>query len=439
MQAGRFKIGLIVQDDRMVVPADQFKSEENCQEHRPEFKLADIYRPGVTKVFEQIGLADPEIVQDDMIPNRPLCKFMPPEIATVTKSPGKPPVVKLTGAIPVAKTTGVNYFYYRQFEPPVKALKFTIPSLPFHPISCSLSLSLAALVPSPSPTLSCDRDRLGYRRAISGHRRGPSGVRRTPHSKDKVLSQLPFTMPSPSSFSTLHSTHIHPGDKEPQGVKEEEAPAPAPIPDPVPLHQHSLVDQLIESYMTHQQQQHDQDIAWFNAQFNTLAGYFQQPPPPPPSDDQGPSFFYVSEGFEVLIPSILVLEGAKNILEQEKWVNAETVNSSDDLVVVLDVGDVVSSKPVGDVVSYKSLEIIHNDVIETDVGFSTVNHNEFPPINVVPVNAFSDQRQRNSSTVEDGVLFLEGDNSTLDPSGGEMNNEILSDHYICDAYTDTEI
>ncbi|PKU70025.1 hypothetical protein MA16_Dca014471 [Dendrobium catenatum] len=147
----------------------------------------------------------------------------------------------------------------------------------------------------------------------------------------------------------------------------------------------------------------------------------------------------VSEGFEVQIPSIPVLEGAKNILEQERWVNTEIVNSSDDLVVVLDVRDVVSSKPVGNVVSSKPLEIIHNDVIETDVGFSTVNHNEFPPINVLPVNAFSDQRQQNSSTVEDGVLFLEGDNSSLDPSGGEMNNEIISDHYLCDAYTDTKI
>ncbi|KAI0502650.1 hypothetical protein KFK09_017606 [Dendrobium nobile] len=124
------------------------------------------------------------------------------------------------------------------------------------------------------------------------------------------------------------STHLHPGDGEPQGAEEEEV--PAPVPDPAPLHQHSQFDQLVErfdrwetrfdayvvaqeqqysedmaryeqhrikdlarfdSYITHQQQ-HDHDIARFNAQFTTLAGYFQQAPPPPrPSNDQDPSFF----------------------------------------------------------------------------------------------------------------------------------------------------
>ncbi|PKU80515.1 hypothetical protein MA16_Dca027219 [Dendrobium catenatum] len=132
------------------------------------------------------------------------------------------------------------------------------------------------------------------------------------------------------SFNVLHSTRLHPGDGEPQGAEEEKA--PAPIPDPVPLRQHSQFDQLVErfdhwetcfdayvvaqeqqysediaryeqhrtadlahfnSYITHQkQQQHDQDIVWFNAKFTMLASYFQQAPKPPPlSDDQDPSFF----------------------------------------------------------------------------------------------------------------------------------------------------
>ncbi|PKU63489.1 hypothetical protein MA16_Dca019298 [Dendrobium catenatum] len=133
---------------------------------------------------------------------------------------------------------------------------------------------------------------------------------------------------SNSSFNILHSTRLHPGDGEPQGAEEEEA--LAPIPDPTPLRQHSQFYQLVErfdrwethfdayiaaqeqqhsediaryekhrtkdlarfdSYITHQQQ-NDQDIAWFNAQFTMLASYFQHAPPPPhPSDDQDPSFF----------------------------------------------------------------------------------------------------------------------------------------------------
>ncbi|KAI0519573.1 hypothetical protein KFK09_007024 [Dendrobium nobile] len=51
MQTGRLKIGLIVLDDITIVQADQFKSEENRPEYHPEFVLADINRPEVTKVF----------------------------------------------------------------------------------------------------------------------------------------------------------------------------------------------------------------------------------------------------------------------------------------------------------------------------------------------------------------------------------------------------
>ncbi|KAI0516097.1 hypothetical protein KFK09_008769 [Dendrobium nobile] len=49
MQTRRLKIGLIVPDDITIIPDDQFKSEENRPEHRPEFVLADMYRPEVTK------------------------------------------------------------------------------------------------------------------------------------------------------------------------------------------------------------------------------------------------------------------------------------------------------------------------------------------------------------------------------------------------------
>ncbi|PKU68768.1 hypothetical protein MA16_Dca014238 [Dendrobium catenatum] len=44
MQTGRLKIGLIVPNDITIVQANQFKSEENRSEHRPEFVLADINR-----------------------------------------------------------------------------------------------------------------------------------------------------------------------------------------------------------------------------------------------------------------------------------------------------------------------------------------------------------------------------------------------------------
>ncbi|PKU69961.1 hypothetical protein MA16_Dca025693 [Dendrobium catenatum] len=49
MQTERFKIGLIIQNDITIIPADQFKSEENRPEHCPEFKLSDPDRPEVTK------------------------------------------------------------------------------------------------------------------------------------------------------------------------------------------------------------------------------------------------------------------------------------------------------------------------------------------------------------------------------------------------------
>ncbi|PKU87612.1 hypothetical protein MA16_Dca009784 [Dendrobium catenatum] len=48
---GRLKNGLIFQADLTIILADQFKSWENCPEHRPIFELADIYRHEVTKGF----------------------------------------------------------------------------------------------------------------------------------------------------------------------------------------------------------------------------------------------------------------------------------------------------------------------------------------------------------------------------------------------------
>ncbi|PKU74997.1 hypothetical protein MA16_Dca023256 [Dendrobium catenatum] len=91
MKTGRLKIGLIVQDDITIVPIDQFKSEENRREHRPEFKLSDpdspahrpelvlsdIYHPEVTKGdaladlmrFVLIGQDDVHIGLDDIVGN----------------------------------------------------------------------------------------------------------------------------------------------------------------------------------------------------------------------------------------------------------------------------------------------------------------------------------------------------------------------------------
>ncbi|PKU75380.1 hypothetical protein MA16_Dca022043 [Dendrobium catenatum] len=63
-----------------------------------------------------------------------------------------------------------------------------------------------------------------------------------------IPPNLPTLFYSNSSFSTLHITRLHPGDEEPRGAGEEEAPALAPIPDPIPLHQQSPVDQLIERF-----------------------------------------------------------------------------------------------------------------------------------------------------------------------------------------------
>ncbi|PKU75898.1 hypothetical protein MA16_Dca005945 [Dendrobium catenatum] len=53
---------------------------------------------------------------------------------------------------------------------------------------------------------------------------------------------------SNSSFNILHSTRLHPGDGEPQGAEEEEAPSPALVPNPAPLRQHSQFDQLMERF-----------------------------------------------------------------------------------------------------------------------------------------------------------------------------------------------
>ncbi|PKU72233.1 hypothetical protein MA16_Dca006233 [Dendrobium catenatum] len=64
-----------------------------------------------------------------------------------------------------------------------------------------------------------------------------------------IPPDLPTLFYSNSSFSTLHSTRLHPRDEEPRGAEEEEAPAPPPIHDPVPLHLHSPFDQLIERFI----------------------------------------------------------------------------------------------------------------------------------------------------------------------------------------------
>ncbi|KAI0524767.1 hypothetical protein KFK09_004152 [Dendrobium nobile] len=141
----------------------------------------------------------------------------------------------------------------------------------------------------------------------------------------------------------------------------------------------------------------------------------------------------VVQDFVAQTHSNMALHDANIILDQEKWVNAEIVNSSNDLVVVLDEGEAVSSK---------ALKTCNTDAIN-NVACNTTDNGEVPHnINVhshdnLPITG---QRLRNTSTVEDGVLFLQGEHSGLDPSTGEMNKDFLStDHYNCDAFTDTKI
>ncbi|KAL0927303.1 hypothetical protein M5K25_001465 [Dendrobium thyrsiflorum] len=135
----------------------------------------------------------------------------------------------------------------------------------------------------------------------------------------KYNFEFPSTSTSPpipptffinNSFHILHSTHLHPDQRE-VGEEEEEA-QPEQVPDPVPttapLRQHSQIDQLVErfdafetrfdtfeaqqqqfqsrvyEYMD-QQQQHTQDRTWFVEQFDLFFRFHPPPPPPPPEDD----------------------------------------------------------------------------------------------------------------------------------------------------------
>ncbi|KAI0519722.1 hypothetical protein KFK09_007181 [Dendrobium nobile] len=92
------------------------------------------------------------------------------------------------------------------------------------------------------------------------------------------------------------------------------------------------------------------------------------------------------------------LHDANIILDQEKWVNAKIMNSSNDLVVVLDEGEVDSSK---------ALEICNTDAINNVACNSTDNFEVSHNINVDShVNLpNTGQKLRNTSTVEDGPSF----------------------------------
>jgi len=126
-----------------------------------------------------------------------------------------------------------------------------------------------------------------------------------------------------------------------------------------------------------------------------------------------------------------VLHSDNSILHQEKWINAEIINSSNDLVVVLEESDVVSSK---------NLENCQKEDDFNQDGDPTGNPIDPQNINVVSHFALADQRKGNFSTVEDGVLFVGEDTIGLGPTGDDRNNDfLLNNQYQCDAYTDTEI
>ncbi|PKU73587.1 hypothetical protein MA16_Dca013107 [Dendrobium catenatum] len=67
MQTGRLKICLIVEEDLTIVQADQFKSEENRTEHRPEFKLSDPDRPAHRPKFVLADIYCTQVTKGDAL------------------------------------------------------------------------------------------------------------------------------------------------------------------------------------------------------------------------------------------------------------------------------------------------------------------------------------------------------------------------------------
>ncbi|KAI0498740.1 hypothetical protein KFK09_019632 [Dendrobium nobile] len=143
------------------------------------------------------------------------------------------------------------------------------------------------------------------------------------------------------------------------------------------------------------------------------------------------------EGSVAHLPQI-VEAGSLDNIEQGKWDKAEIVKSSDELVVVLNEGVVVSSN---------TLEIFNKTATNTNDVFDNALVTSSSPL-VIPINSnaacpqnkVTGKKQVNNSTKEDGVLFLEDESLASTPLDGEMNNDFpLSDHFNSDAFTDTEI
>ncbi|PKU81104.1 hypothetical protein MA16_Dca027071 [Dendrobium catenatum] len=111
-----------------------------------------------------------------------------------------------------------------------------------------------------------------------------------------------------------------------------------------------------------------------------------------------------------------------------KWQDAIIVTSSDNLVVVLDLGEVESSK-ANELPNTNELDIAKND--------SSLQEMVAPPY---ATDNCSKHFGKNISMIEDGVLYLEGMLPPKEFSGNPNNDELLlSDNYHCDAYTDTEV
>jgi len=109
------------------------------------------------------------------------------------------------------------------------------------------------------------------------------------------------------------------------------------------------------------------------------------------------------------------------------WQNAVPVDSTGNLEVVLDLKDIESSNVNHDIEASK----VNDPAIVSSVPLLlTLN----PP---TPLEGI----KNNISTMEDGVLFMEGDMPPSKGTVGTLNDSkiLLTDHYHCDAYTDMEV
>ncbi|PKU82923.1 hypothetical protein MA16_Dca006221 [Dendrobium catenatum] len=115
-------------------------------------------------------------------------------------------------------------------------------------------------------------------------------------------------------------------------------------------------------------------------------------------------------------------------LAHEKWKDVIPVNSSDNLVIVLDLGEIESAKA-------KDLPNM-NGLVNANI--DPIFQKTSSPL--ISINNCFERFGKNISTVEDGVFYLEGIQPSVELSGNLQNDDLfLTDHYHCDAYTDTEV